>query len=51
MVANDGQRNFAASTINYFNIDLEKGNKDLLKPQFGVLESNFKADILRGSIV
>jgi len=31
MVVNDAQRNFAASAINYFNIDLEKGNKDLLK--------------------
>ncbi|MDA0939196.1 MAG: hypothetical protein O3C05_02770 [Proteobacteria bacterium] len=24
---------------------------DFFKPQFGVLESNFRADILRGSIV
>ena len=31
MVATFAQRNFAASTINYFNIDLEKGNKDPLK--------------------
>ena len=31
MVATDDQRNFAASTINYFNIDLKGGANDKLK--------------------
>ena len=45
MVATDDQRNFAASTINYFNIDLKGGANDKLKALVKATQKTVAGDI------